>query len=294
MKMENVIIRSASSRVRTRRIISDDRTNLVIPGDEITGEKGYTSGHGVYVQDDKIVASLPGSLQQVNRLITVKPLKARYIANTSDVIVGRVLEVGQKRWKVDIKTSVDATLNLSSVNLPTGEQRIKCDEDEKWMREYLSEGDVICAEVVGVNSVGAVNIQIRSSFHGKLGQGTLVSVSPSLIKKRKSHIHSLSFGANIILGNNGYIWIAPASADKADGFEQNLEPVPRAELEVVARLRNCILALAERWMMLFDTSIVYAYEASAGYQAKELLLPEVKQEIVNLTQQRLMNEWTDK
>lgn len=46
---------------------------------------------------------------------------------------------------------------------------------------------------------------------------------PSLIKKRKSHIHSLSVGANIVLGNNGYIWISPGSLEKSSGFEQDFE-----------------------------------------------------------------------
>ena len=34
---------------------------------------------------------------------------------------------------------------------------------------------------------------------------------------------------------------------------------------VVARLRNCILALANSGVMLWDTSLTYAYDASARY-----------------------------
>lgn len=291
--MENVVIVAACSRIRVENRSLTEKPNLVIPGDEITSDKGFTRGHGVFVRDDKIYASLPGYLQQVNRLITVKPLKSRYSAHKGDVVVGRIIEVGQKRWKVDIKTSLDSILNLSAINLPTGEQRRKCDEDEKWMREYLKEGDVICAEVMDVTSLGLVNIQIRSKVYGKLGQGTLVSVPPSLIKKRKSHIHSLSVGANIVLGNNGYIWISPGSLEKSSGFEQDFEPVQKSEQEVVSRLRNCILALAERRMMLFDTSIIYAYEVSLSYQVKELLLPTVIQDLADNTKQRLTREWTE-
>jgi len=44
------------------------------------------------------------------------------------------------------------------------------------------------------------------------------------------------------------------------------QPVPVRDREVIARLRNCILALAEHNMMLYDTSIVYAYEASLQYK----------------------------
>lgn len=40
----------------------------------------------------------------------------------------------------------------------------------------------------------------------------------------------------------------------------------RADREVVARLGNCILGLADHKMMLFDTSILYTYEASLKFQ----------------------------
>ena len=43
------------------------------------------------------------------------------------------------------------------------------------------------------------------------------------------------------------------------------QPVSRADREVIARLRNCVLALAEHKMLLFDTSILYTYEASLKF-----------------------------
>ena len=36
-------------------------------------------------------------------------------------MVGRILEVGQRRWKVDTKSKLDSVLMLSAVNLPGGE-----------------------------------------------------------------------------------------------------------------------------------------------------------------------------
>src|SRR6218665_939489 len=63
-----------------------------VPGNDIEQQNlskyivSFSSGHGVYVQDNKIVASLPGTLQQVNKLITVRPLKARYEALTSVIL----------------------------------------------------------------------------------------------------------------------------------------------------------------------------------------------------------------
>lgn len=59
------------------------------------------------------------------------------------------------------------------------------------------------------------------------------------------------------------------------------------EREAIGRLRNCILALAQSKMMLYDTSIHYAYEESLKYNVAELLLPEAMLDVAELTLQRL-------
>ena len=46
----------------------------------------------------------------------------------------------------------------------------------------------------------------------------------------------------------------------------SLQPVSLADREVVARLHNCVIALAQHRMMLYDTSILYTFEASLKYQ----------------------------
>lgn len=40
----------------------------------------------------------------------------------------------------------------------------------------------------------------------------------------------------------------------------------REERETIARLRNCILALVQQKVMLFDTTIQYTYDASLKYE----------------------------
>jgi len=236
----------------------------VTPGDLITTDTGFMRGHGTYLEGDRLQSSVAGVVERVNKLIRVEPLKTRYNGEVGDVVVGRVTELAQKRWKIETHARLDSTLHLNSVNLPGGELRRRSDEDERAMREYLK--------------------------YGKLGQGVLVKVSPSLVKRRKSHFHSLPCGCSIILGNNGYVWIYPTATEeesKTGGFYQNLRPVDPKDRETIARLRNCILALAEHKMMLYDTTVLYAFEASAGYDAGELLKPKIKAEVFRDTLQRL-------
>ncbi|XP_035041082.1 exosome complex component RRP4 [Hippoglossus stenolepis] len=248
-----------------------DRKDLVVPGDVITSDTGFMRGHGTYVDEDKLTASVAGEVQRVDKLICVRPLKTRFNGEVGDVVVGRITEVQQKRWKVETNSRLDSVLLLSSVNLPGGE----------------------LAEVQSVFADGALSLHTRSLKYGKLGQGVVVQLSPSLIKRQKSHFHNLPCGASVILGNNGYVWLYPTpenQEEEAGGFYTSLEPVSLSDREVISRLRNCLLALAAHKVLLFDTSVLYCYESSLQNQVKDILKPEVMEVIVMLTQQKLLEQ----
>ena len=46
-------------------------------------------------------------------------------------------------------------------------------------------------------------------------------VSPSLVKRRKTHFHQLPIGASIILGNNGLVWLHPSREEEGGGVNLN-------------------------------------------------------------------------
>ncbi|XP_052860342.1 exosome complex component RRP4 isoform X2 [Anopheles cruzii] len=289
----NVTIRIAADRVDIPLLnVEDKNQRLFTPGEVVTSQQGFMRGHGTYMEDENIKSSVAGVMVQVNKLITVKALKGRYVGEVGDVVVARVTEVQEKRWKVDTNSRLDSVLLLSSVNLPGGELRRRGAEDEKQMRKYLQEGDLISAEIQNVHSDGVLSLHTRSLKYGKLSQGILVKVFPALIRRRKTHFHNLPCGASIILGNNGFIWIAPILNTEGEGvrggFTQNLDDVvPKEDRETIARLKNCILGLAHCKMMLYDTSILFAYEESMKYEVLELLHPEVIADVAFLTQHRL-------
>lgn len=53
-------------------------------------------GHGTQSFDeDKLVATVCGVLDRVNKLVTVRPLHRRYVPEVGDVVVGRVREVSK-------------------------------------------------------------------------------------------------------------------------------------------------------------------------------------------------------
>ena len=110
--------------------------SIVTPGELITEDPTWMKGHGTYFINDKTYSSVAGSISRVNRLLSVIPLRGRYSPETGDHVIGRITDVGNKRWKVDIGAKQDAILMLGSVNLPGGVLRRKSESDELQMRNF--------------------------------------------------------------------------------------------------------------------------------------------------------------
>lgn len=81
----------------------------------------FCRGHGTYVSAGSLKATVAGIEQNINKLVTVSPLRCRYNGEIGDVVIGRVTELVHKRWKIDINNRLDAVLLLTSIQLPGGE-----------------------------------------------------------------------------------------------------------------------------------------------------------------------------
>ncbi|KAH6888361.1 exosome complex exonuclease rrp4 [Coprinopsis sp. MPI-PUGE-AT-0042] len=183
-------------------------SKLTCPGESLTSAHDYMRGHGTYVDNEEVIASVTGTIERVNRLVTVRPVNSRYNPEVGDLVVGRITEVQPRRWKVDANSRQDAVLMLSSVNLPGGVQRRKLESDELQMRTFFEEGDLLVAEVQAFFADGAMSLHTRSLKYGKLRNGQLVMVPSVLVRRLKSHFLTLPCNVDIILGLNGYIWVS--------------------------------------------------------------------------------------
>ncbi|KAL6746744.1 hypothetical protein V8C86DRAFT_2933301 [Haematococcus lacustris] len=256
-----------------------DASSYVCVGDviEVDEQEGYLRGHGTHIVDERLIATLCGVVERVDRLVFVRPLKTRYDAAQGDVVVGRVTEVAGKRWKVDLAARQEASLLLSAVHLPGGAQRRRNAEDELAMRDVLREGDLLSAEVQAVQSDGGVALHTRSNKYGKLAGGQLVAVPPALVKRQKQHFHNIEvIGVSVILGCNGLLWVSPTPPPPPAALTPGLltggqggEAVAvlspdwqpsRQQLEAVVRVGNAIRALARCYLPIYATTIMDAYE----------------------------------
>jgi len=286
--------------------------HLVIPGQVIaasnsdsTEEQSFLRGHGTYVErvqdEDRLIASVCGTVQRVNKLITVVPFcELLYQGHIGDLVIGRVTSVQNSRWTVQlVPNQRDAQLPLSGVHLKGGAQRVRTAQDQRDMRLFLQEGDLISAEVHKVQpSDGSLMLHTRSFRYSKLENGCLIRVPPSLIARRKNHALTLINGTlDVLWGTNGLIWIQRALSstggdDTKDLAELQEElrrqhadaPVLPDQRQSISRLRNCIecLRLVHSMVTPELAEDMYNKSMELGWSAYEILKP---QNVVVLTEE---------
>ncbi|KAG6498525.1 hypothetical protein ZIOFF_038245 [Zingiber officinale] len=211
----------------------------------VNHEDSILKGHGTSDLNGEVVATLCGVVERINKLVYVRAQRARYKPEVGDIIVGRVIEIAPKRWRLEINFSQDAVLMLSSMNLPDGIQRRRTAVDELNMRSIFEENDVICAEVRGFQHDGSLHLQARSQKYGKLERGMLLTVPAYLVKRRKQHLHHLQqYGIDLILGCNGFIWVGEhvnshGENDSAANRENREDAVNKTgELQVIQEVQE--------------------------------------------------------
>ncbi|KAF6005314.1 hypothetical protein CCYA_CCYA01G0210 [Cyanidiococcus yangmingshanensis] len=269
---------------------------LVLPGDAIHApEQNTLRGHGISwtLNDDPTVlrATLAGAVERINKLVTVRSWRGRYIPNVGDVVVGRIVQVlpASRRWKVDIQARQDAVLTLFAIRLPGAVQRRRTREDELNMRSFYAEHDLIAAEVQEVKADGTIMLHTRLEDKlGKLQQlGLFVAVPPGLIHRTSRAFASLGYPRLCaVLGVNGYIWIY-WSTDESDSAEPNQEQLPQSrgvkvplvpalttsDAKAFCRARNAVLALSMLSFSISVESIRYVFGASATIEPRDMLEP---------------------
>lgn len=276
---------------------------LLTPGELITDDPSWMRGHGTYGgSHHRTFASVAGQVQRTNRLLTVRALRGRYNAIIGDHVVGRITEVGNRRWKVDIGSTQDAVLQLGSVNLPGGILRRKSDDDELQMREFLKEGDLLNCEIQSLFFDGGAALHTRSLRYGKLRNGVLVQVPSSLILRQSTQSHQLEGNVEVIIGVNGYIWLRMASSnssgtnapattnpgltrleqdtDAMQIYKDTNDYIPLTVRQTISRYANCVRMLVDKEMQIYGSRLRELYEASLTYgDAGQLLEPAVKDEL---------------
>lgn len=192
---------------------------IYLPGDYICEAEGLIKGHGTELSSNKILSTYFGHVKQINKLITVVPVSpCRYVPEVGDVVIGRVTQIFNKKWRVETNSKNDTVLSLSAISLPGVAQRRKSEEDEINMSRFFDVDDLLVCEVQKVNKSGSAALHTRNDKYGKLSNGVFVAVPHILLCPLKARFLKFD-GIEIIAGCNGYLWIQ-ASEDSAESYRR--------------------------------------------------------------------------
>ncbi|ETO10007.1 hypothetical protein RFI_27369 [Reticulomyxa filosa] len=164
------------------------------------------------------------------------------------------------------------------------------------MHTLLKENDLISAEVQSFRMDGDVKLHTRNLKYGKLSNGICIKVDQSLIKQSSQHfinldqyvstkmtkepsaLESVSIGVDIILGNNGFIWITNTIKNEPllrviyEHKEKHLDYtplLPKIDKSVrfnMVRVRNAIECLHQSHLHICEESIVDVYLSSIFFK----------------------------
>mmetsp|Transcript_2453 Transcript_2453/g.4065 ORF Transcript_2453/g.4065 Transcript_2453/m.4065 type:complete len:315 (+) Transcript_2453:238-1182(+) len=291
---------------------------VMLPGEEIARGGGFLRGHGTYVEADieqeesdddegevldddameggrnnRLVASVAGVVMRVNKLISVRPVQSRYSGDIGDVVIGRIALVGNKQWRVDLGARQLGVLMLGSINLPGGALRRRTLEDQLQMRTLFQENDLVSAEVSSFYQHGGMAIHTRSMRYGRLENGVLVSVPPSLIKRLSQHFCSLPCGVDAIFGLNGRIWLTCSRGEQdavwaeqarmteqmeEDNKQHAAKEIGTKVREAISRVRNSITVLSCAGRLISPASVMDVYDRSVKQNLvpKAMLAPQTE------------------
>ncbi|KXT01910.1 hypothetical protein AC578_2547 [Pseudocercospora eumusae] len=264
-------------------------TQIITPGQIITADTQWMRGHGTFAAANDSAAAirstLAGTIQKTNKLISVVPLRARYNPEIGDLVIGRIVEVQSRRWRVDVAAPVLAVLQLSSINLPGGALRKRTSVDELNIRSFFGEGELIVAEVQSLFQDGSAALHTRSLKYGKLRNGYFMAVSGMgggmgvVRSKRQIFTLQTSRGGevDVMLGVNGYVWIEKHVQEQSGQevginrleetanigmYSSQNEDISSDTRREIARVAGCINALVEGSVKVEEDTVRRAYDAS--------------------------------
>jgi exosome complex component RRP4 len=184
-----------------------ENKQLVTPGD-LLAEGNYITGDNTYKDENKIYATRVGLVNYEQQRIHVTALKAFYIPQVGDTVIGKIAEVGMGGWMVDINAPSLAVLRASDVlDRPFRPQRND-------LPSIFNEDDLLIAVIVAYDRTRDPMLTVREPGLGKVTHGLVVEITPTKIPRaigRKGSMISMlkrETECRITLGQNGLVLIS--------------------------------------------------------------------------------------
>lgn len=192
-----------------------ESNEIVAPGDVLAEDENLSVNSGAYKEDNKIKSKHLGTVMYSGNSVMVRPMQGRYIPEKGDTVIGEISRVSYSRWTVDLNSPYDGNLNIADAT----EEYVDLDEDD--LTDFFDVGDAVVVKVKGVTESMDVDLTMKDDRCKKLEDGRIVKIPPSkvprVIGKEGTMVKQINAATNcnIIVGQNGLIWIHGSKASLA-------------------------------------------------------------------------------
>lgn len=196
----------------TNGLIAKEK-EVMVPGEVLAEGLDYLPGYGTYRDGDKIHAGMLGLSAIEGRTIKLMPLSGKYIPKQGDIILAKVFDITFSGWRAELNSAYSALLSLKEGTSEFVERGAD-------LTRYYTFGDYIVTRIINVTSQNLIDLTMKGPGLRKLHDGRIVNVTPCkvprVIGKKGSMIAMIKKATDcqIIVGQNGWIWISGKEAKK--------------------------------------------------------------------------------
>lgn len=177
---------------------------LVTPGMAIGPSAGKRAGSGIITEQDTMIATQLGWLQEKNNTMSVHPIHSAYMPRSGDLIVANVAEVRNNLWFMDINGAFQGLLPMSLAPWKV---------EFGAARQHMDVGNVVLARVQEVDECHNVVLTMKGVGLRRLNQGAVESIPVQHVDRVRGEGNSLlqrlrdASDCRIMVGENGRVWI---------------------------------------------------------------------------------------
>jgi exosome complex component RRP4 len=184
---------------------------------------GRKIGSGVFEESGRIFAKVLGIPRIGRNEVSVIPLSGVYLPQVGDRVVGKITKVEISGWLVDINSPYIAFLPLGDA------VKGHVDISKTDISKFYDINDLIFCKISKVAKDKTIRVTMIDMYAKKLVGGEIMKVSPvkvpRIIGRGGSMINLITSrtGCELIVGQNGVIWIRGKKKDKVTEVIRTIE-----------------------------------------------------------------------
>lgn len=195
-----------------------ENKSIVVPGEILAEGMDFLPSEGAFREGEMVISSRLGLANVDGRAIKIIPLAGTYLPKAGDRIICKVFDVTYSGWRVDTNTAYPAMLSMKEAT----SEYIEHGAD---LNKYFTMGEYIVAKIINVTGQNLIDISLKGPGLNKLKPGRIIEVDPCkvprVIGKQGSMVSTVkqATGCNIIVGQNGLIWLSGEPEDEMLAIE---------------------------------------------------------------------------